>query len=253
MWFDFSYPSRRLRARGGRQGRATTGAPSELLAMVRELQPGIIDQRPAGHRRRLRRRRSSTSRDGPMSVDGQPVLWEACQTLNGSWGYDRDNLDWKSPETAGADAGRHRLQGRQPAAQRRPDRARRVRPARAGDAGGDRRVDAAARPLRSTAPGRASSRRRRDCRYTQRGDRLYLHLFAWPFGTSTCRAWPARSKYAQLLNDASEIQTHRHRPAPAAQNTTMGGAPPTTLTLELPVQTPGRRRAGDRAVPQLRV
>ena len=28
-------------------------------------------------------------------VDGKPVVWEACQTLNGSWGYDRDNLDWK--------------------------------------------------------------------------------------------------------------------------------------------------------------
>ena len=34
-----------------------------------------------------------------LVVDGEPVLWEACQTLNGSWGYDRDNLDWKSPET----------------------------------------------------------------------------------------------------------------------------------------------------------
>ncbi len=33
-----------------------------------------------------------------MERDGQRVVWEACQTLNGSWGYDRDNLDWKSPE-----------------------------------------------------------------------------------------------------------------------------------------------------------
>ena len=36
--------------------------------------------------------------DGPMMRDGQPVLWEACQTLNGSWGYDRDNLAYKSPD-----------------------------------------------------------------------------------------------------------------------------------------------------------
>ena len=28
-------------------------------------------------------------------VEGERALWEACQTLNGSWGYDRDNLDWK--------------------------------------------------------------------------------------------------------------------------------------------------------------
>jgi alpha-L-fucosidase len=31
-----------------------------------------------------------------MMLDGAPVTWEACQTLNGSWGYDRDNLDYKS-------------------------------------------------------------------------------------------------------------------------------------------------------------
>jgi len=31
-----------------------------------------------------------------MVIDGKPVLWEARQTLNGSWGYHRDNLDWKS-------------------------------------------------------------------------------------------------------------------------------------------------------------
>ena len=29
-------------------------------------------------------------------------LWEACQTLNGSWGYDRDNVDYKPVETDGA-------------------------------------------------------------------------------------------------------------------------------------------------------
>lgn len=29
---------------------------------------------------------------------GKPIVWEACQTLNNSWGYDRDNLNWKSPE-----------------------------------------------------------------------------------------------------------------------------------------------------------
>jgi alpha-L-fucosidase len=31
-------------------------------------------------------------------VDGRRVKCEACHTLNGSWGCDRDNLDWKSPE-----------------------------------------------------------------------------------------------------------------------------------------------------------
>jgi alpha-L-fucosidase len=29
-------------------------------------------------------------------VDGQPVVWEACQTFSGSWGYHRDEASWKS-------------------------------------------------------------------------------------------------------------------------------------------------------------
>ncbi len=35
---------------------------------------------------------------GPMSGPDGPIAWEACQTLNGSWGYDRDNFDYKSPD-----------------------------------------------------------------------------------------------------------------------------------------------------------
>ena len=31
----------------------------------------------------------------PMEIDGRPVPWEACQTLNGSWGYFRDNQNDK--------------------------------------------------------------------------------------------------------------------------------------------------------------
>jgi alpha-L-fucosidase len=45
-----------------------------------------------------------------------------------------------------------------------------------------------------------------DCRYTQRGDRLYLHLFAWPFRRVHLPGLAARVEYAQLLHDASEVQ-----------------------------------------------
>src|SRR5207302_10546830 len=33
-----------------------------------------------------------------VHVDGKPVVWEACQTFSGSWGYHRDEASWKSPE-----------------------------------------------------------------------------------------------------------------------------------------------------------
>ena len=48
-------------------------------------------------------------------------------------------------------------------------------------------------------------------------------------------------EYAQLLNDASEIEMLVIDPDQRAQNTTMGGIPEGTLTLELPVQRPPSR------------
>jgi alpha-L-fucosidase len=45
-------------------------------------------------------------------------------------------------------------------------------------------------------------------------------------------------KYAQLLNDASEIHRIVNDPGQEAQNTTMGGVSSATLTLKLPIQKP---------------
>ena len=47
-----------------------------------------------------------------------------------------------------------------------------------------------------------------------------------------------RVEYAQLLNDASEVRMTVIDPHQGAQNTTMGGLAPNTLTLELSVQKP---------------
>jgi alpha-L-fucosidase len=77
-----------------------------------------------------------------------------------------------------------------------------------------------------------------DCRYTQRGDRLYLHLLAWPFEHVHLPGLAGRVEYAQLLNDASEIAMSTIDPDAPAHNTTMGGLPPQTLTLTLPVRQP---------------
>ncbi len=44
-----------------------------------------------------------------------------------------------------------------------------------------------------------------DCRYTQRGDRLYLHLFAWPFREIVLPGLKGKIAYAQFLHDASEV------------------------------------------------
>ena len=34
----------------------------------------------------------------PLERNGQPVIWEACQAMKPTWGYDRDATEWKSSE-----------------------------------------------------------------------------------------------------------------------------------------------------------
>lgn len=77
-----------------------------------------------------------------------------------------------------------------------------------------------------------------DCRYTQRGDRLYVHLFAWPLRHLHLPGLDGRVRYAQLLKDASEVVPVHVDPDRPAVNTQMGGQPAGTLTLRLPVQRP---------------
>jgi len=95
MWFDFSY-SRRKYPWG--QGKGKDDWQSEkLLAMVRELQPGVIVNDRLELQGDVKTPEEYQPR-GWMEVNGQRVMWEACQTFNGSWGYYRDNLDWRAPD-----------------------------------------------------------------------------------------------------------------------------------------------------------
>ena len=55
---------------------------------------------------------------------------------------------------------------------------------------------------------------------------------------SICPGWPGRIATPSCCNDASEVRPTVVDPEQAAQNTTMGGLPAGTLTLELPVQRP---------------
>jgi alpha-L-fucosidase len=76
-----------------------------------------------------------------------------------------------------------------------------------------------------------------DCRFTRRGNRLYLHLFSWPMRHVHLEGFAGRVAYAQLLHDASEIRFFESDPDKRAQNTEMPGAAG-TVVLELPIQRP---------------
>jgi alpha-L-fucosidase len=231
MWFDFSYTERVW----GGKGREDWGS-EELIEMVRELQPGII----VNDRLEIGGDLKTPEQYQPMSwpeVEGERALWEACQTLNGSWGYDRDNLDWKPVDMLvrmlvdTVSKGGNLLLNVGPNARGELE-SRAVERLR-GLGEWMRLHDRSVRGCTASDLTPPS-----DCRYTRNGTRLYLHLFGWPFKHVHLEGLAGRVEYAQLLNDASEIKMQVIDPDQQAQNTTMGGIPEGTLTLELPVQRP---------------
>jgi alpha-L-fucosidase len=233
MWFDFSYSSRDW---GWSTGKGKEDWDSEtLMAMVRDLQPGIIlnDRLEIGGDIKTPEQYQPR---GWLEVDGEPVVWEACQTLNGSWGYDRDNLDWKSVEMLvrmlvdSVSKGGNLLLNVGPNARGEfePRAIERLRGIGEWMRLHGRSIYGCTASEFTPPP---------DCRFTQNGNRLYLHLFAWPFRHVHLDGMADRVEYAQLLNDGSEIKMLTVDPHQQAQNTTMAGQAG-TLTLELPVQKP---------------
>lgn len=87
MWFDFSYWDKK-----GEAWRA-----SDLVRMVRSIQPDIlIDNRLGGDMKSQSPEvyagdfagpEQGVPREGLMDDNGLPIPWEACMTLNNSWGY----------------------------------------------------------------------------------------------------------------------------------------------------------------------
>jgi len=235
IWFDFSYSDRDW---GWSKGKGKDDWQSEkLIKMVRELQPGIIvnDRLDIG--------------DGDvktpeqyqprawMEQDGKRVVWEACQTLNGSWGYDRDNLDWKPVDMLlrmlvdSVSKGGNLLLNVGPTARGEFD-PRAVETLR----GIGKWMRLNSRSIYGC--GASELTPPPDCRFTQNGKRLYLHIFSWPFRHIYLDGLADRVEYAQFLHDASEVKMITIDPHAKAQNTAMGGGNTNTLILELPVQRP---------------
>jgi alpha-L-fucosidase len=234
MWFDFSYSRMDW---GWAKGKGKDDWDSEtLLAMTRQLQPGIIVNDRLELDGDIRTPEQYQPR-GWLMVNGKPVVWEACHTFNGSWGYDRDNLDWKPVDMlirmlvdTVSKGGNFLLNvGPNARGEFEPKAIERLRGIGEWMRLHGRAIYGCTASDFTPPP---------DCRYTQRGNRLYLHLFAWPYRHVHLDGLADRVEYAQLLNDASEIKMLRIDPHQQAQNTTMGGVGENTLTLELPVQKP---------------
>lgn len=235
LFFDFSYERTDHNEIWGGKGADAWGSEA-LLAMIRDLQPEII----VNDRLAVRGDFVTPEQYQPstaMEVDGVKVPWEACQTLNGSWGYFRDNYNDKSVDLLirmlvdGVSKDGNLLLNVGPTGRGDFDDRARLVLAGMGDW-----MDKHSRSVYGA--GASEFVAPQDVRYTQRGSRLYVHVFAWPFEHLHLPGLAGKVEYAQLLNDASEIQMREIDPDLEAFATGIGGQPAGTLSLVLPVRRP---------------
>lgn len=251
VFFDFTFAE----DKHGWRGKYPQDWDAEaLLAMVRELQPQAVVNDRLGIPGDLVTPEQYQPDAPPRDEAGRLLVWEACQTLNGSWGYDRDNTRFKDPDLLVRMLVDTVSKGGNLLLNTGPDGRGRIPPRDAATLGalGDwmrlhGRAVTGAGPAEpevadALAPGLPPG-----VVLTQRADRLYLHLFAWPFGHLHLRGIGDRVRYAQLLHDGSEVRGSRSDPEQKAWNTVPGGQPPGTLTLHLPTVRP------DVAVPVVEV
>ncbi|UNK69474.1 alpha-L-fucosidase [Microbacterium sp. H1-D42] len=233
LFFDFNYPEHKDGWDG--KGPGDWGS-EELLAMCRELQPNmLVNDRlgiPADFVTPEQYQPTS-----PLMADGEPQVWEACQTLNGSWGYHRDNMEQKSStllvqmlaDSVSMDGNMLLNIG--------PDGRGAVAPRDA------RTLSEIGEWMRLHRPaivgaGHASSTPPREGVYTRRGNKLYLHLFSWPLGFVHLPELAGKVSFARLLNDGSWLKTSVIDPDQQATHMTPAGQAEGTLTVHLPVRRP---------------
>ncbi|MBQ7176252.1 MAG: alpha-L-fucosidase [Victivallales bacterium] len=208
IWFDFSYP-RMLPSGPGKN--CDDWESEKLIKLVRKLQPNIL----VNNRLNLpgsgdiETPEQYTPLFDKVDEKGKHVTWEGCQTFSGSWGYSRDEQTWKTPKQCIDMLINH--------VSRNGNLLMNVGPTSRGylDYRAINCLDAFAEWMKyhgkaiygcGMAP--AEYPEPRDGRYTYNAEtnRLYLHIMNWPFKAIFLPGLDGKLRYAQLLNDGSEIK-----------------------------------------------
>lgn len=233
LFFDFTYPE----TKQGWAGKSSEDWDAAgILALCRELQPNALVNDRLGIPGDFATPEQYQPTK-PLMRGGEPLVWEACQTTNGSWGYDRDNEAYKSApllvrmlvDSVSMDGNMLLNIG--------PDGRGAIAPR---DAAILAEIGEWVQLHRDAVvgAGHAPFAPPREGVYTLRGDRLYLHLFTWPLGFVHLPGLAGRVTYARFLHDGSWLRTSVSDPEQEANVTMPAGEDAGTLTISLPVRRP---------------
>lgn len=214
MWFDFSYGELK-----GEAWRAT-----ELMEMIRSIQPHIIlDNRleasgeeggsiytndPSFYSGDFASPEQIIPRSGVTDEAGNPIPWEACITLNNNWGYGATDNTYKSAKTVirklvecVSKNGNLLLNVGPDASGEIPEQSLTI-------------LEEVGKWIRRNGEsiygcGQADLPKPEWGRYTQKGNKLYAHLFEESVGPVNLAGLAGRVKHARLLSDGSEIFVSR--------------------------------------------
>ena len=229
LWFDFSYP--------GENGKGHDDWDSKgLLDLAYGLQPDIIvdDRLDYPNPNALVTPEQYVPAEPLRDADGNIRVWEGCQTFSGSWGYHRDETSWKTPKMCIEMLIDHVSRG--------GNLLMNVGPTSRGylDHRAVACLDAYADWMKYNSRaiygcGMAPFEEAQGCRYTYNAktNRLYVHIKAWPFQYLHLPELAGKIRYAQFLQDGSEVKFTED-----AWTCGKKATPDKSVTLRLPVVQP---------------
>lgn len=227
FWFDFTYPNVAAIDNEFNQPMIRDYKPwmpwttpkswdaEGLIKMMRELNPDLIINNRTGIPQDVTTpEQTLTSRWPKYPNTDELYTWEACHTFSGSWGYDRDEMSWKTPEMLirvmlhCVCSGGNLIMNVGPT----------------GRGCFDHRADAA---LETYAKWMKYNGRsiygctKAEPEFTppigtvltqsEDGRRLYIHLLEYPYSELKMENMAGKVDYVQFLHDASEIQFREKR------------------------------------------
>jgi len=216
LWFDFSY-SQNEQPRDWMKGKGKDDwEAEELIKLARSLQPGLVINHRTEIEQDISTPEQTRASDWPRDKEtGERLVWEACHTLSGSWGYHREEKTWKSPEMLVAllikivSRGGNLIMNVGPTSRGYFDY-------RAEDAlkayGNWMKYNS--RSIYGCTMAEPEFTEPEGCRLTESDDgkRLYIHILDYPFSQLEVHGIAGKVEYAQFLHDGSELFFHDSEP-----------------------------------------